>query len=99
MKRSYPYEARILRGAALLDEERPGWRGHIDLHNLDMGYSPYCVLGQEFGGYYTAKTALGIDTRACINYGFQLSSHYRPTFARLTAAWRRYLAPEKPADA
>lgn len=40
---------RIERGAALLDERRPGWEAEIDLDRLNLASSTDCVLGQLWG--------------------------------------------------
>lgn len=37
---------RAKRGAALLDEEYPGWEAMIDLRKLDLNGECECVLGQ-----------------------------------------------------
>jgi hypothetical protein len=42
---------RVARGAALLDEKRPGWAAEIDLDDLEMGSCFSCVLGQLFGEF------------------------------------------------
>lgn len=39
-------EARVARGAALLDEAVPGWETMIDLGALDLESSCRCVVGQ-----------------------------------------------------
>src|SRR5215211_4856802 len=44
---------RVVRGAALLDREAPGWERKIDLPTLDMSSTTACVVGQTvgFGGW------------------------------------------------
>lgn len=39
---------RVARGAALLDEQRPGWWERTDVVRLDMTDGCGCILGQEF---------------------------------------------------
>lgn len=43
-------KARVLEGAAWLDETYPGWWKSIDLGLLDMADGCACVLGQVFSG-------------------------------------------------
>ena len=42
------YEEQVARGAALLDERKPGWHRQINLERLDMANPCLCVLGQVF---------------------------------------------------
>jgi hypothetical protein len=43
---SNPYKENILRGAAWLDENVPGWRAQIDVDILNMNNYIYCIIGQ-----------------------------------------------------
>lgn len=43
-----PADVRVARGAALLDEKRPGWFNEIDLDDLMLASGRQCVLGQLF---------------------------------------------------
>lgn len=38
----------VAKGAALLDEQMPGWASQIDLNRLQLSDSTHCVLGQLF---------------------------------------------------
>jgi hypothetical protein len=38
----------VARGAAFLDEKRPGWADRIDLDSLSLEDCTMCVLGQEY---------------------------------------------------
>lgn len=51
-------EQRVNRGAALLDEKRPGWWKSVDLARLDLNHCERCVLGQLFGDYKEGRSAL-----------------------------------------
>lgn len=67
--------ARVAKGAALLDAQRPGWAQRIDIGTLDISKGCKCVLGQVFGGYSTGYVALfGPDMMAGVEgvheYGF-----------------------------
>jgi hypothetical protein len=59
---------RVKRGAALLDEKRPGWAGRIALDRLAMGSCSACVLGQIFGGFDLGVHALrqGLSPRISV---------------------------------
>ena len=51
--------ARVAKGAALLDEMRPGWAEGILLDHLQMSSVCACVLGQVYGAFYRGmQTAL-----------------------------------------
>jgi hypothetical protein len=39
---------RVKRGAALLDRERPGWEGKMDISKFDIWEPNRCILGQVF---------------------------------------------------
>jgi hypothetical protein len=43
---------RVARGAALLDDQRPGWAGEIDLDWLSMESCTSCVIGQLYADYF-----------------------------------------------
>jgi hypothetical protein len=45
---------RVTRGAAQLDELRPGWDTLVNVDLIDLSTAEDCVLGQVFGNYCTA---------------------------------------------
>lgn len=49
---------RVAKGAALLDQERPGWAKAIDVGRLNIEACSRCVLGQLFGHYESGVTAI-----------------------------------------
>lgn len=49
---------RVARGAALLDEKRPGWASRINIATLDIADECACVLGQLEGNFWRAAHAL-----------------------------------------
>jgi hypothetical protein len=51
---------RVARGAALLDQYRPGWADEIDLHELRIESGSDCVLGQLYGDYGEGRERLRI---------------------------------------
>ena len=42
---------RVNRGAALLDERKPGWNFKVVPENLDMTDNSLCIVGQSYGSY------------------------------------------------
>jgi hypothetical protein len=80
-------EQRVQAGATWLDERRPGWWRRTDLATLQMHKPCLCVLGQEYGSFYSAPipdddtVALGFDAR-----GIGPEEHVAD-FAALNAAW------------
>lgn len=52
---------RVERGAAWLDETRPGWWREVDLATLDLGSSCRCVLGQVFEKDAALRSYNGFD--------------------------------------
>jgi hypothetical protein len=83
--------ANVRRGAALLDERLPGWRGRVSVSTLDLGNECKCVVGQVLGGYVEGTDLLGLETnRDAARYGFTTAA--RQTFDQLTAAWRKVLS-------
>ena len=89
---------RIERGAALLDEKRPGWWQQIDLATLNIREPCNCIGGQLGGGgllaFGATMTDLGLlgddEVTAC---GFDAIDYLKyADFERehesLTAAWR-----------
>ena len=59
----------VLKGAARLDEHRPGWENEIALQHLYMKNCSLCVLGQLYTEYSLGLKALGIFG-AGSEYGF-----------------------------
>ncbi len=52
---------RVLDGAALLDQQQPGWAQKIDLKRFRIQSSQSCVLGHVYGDYGRGATMLGLD--------------------------------------
>jgi hypothetical protein len=90
-------EERVARGAALLDQHRPGWEGEIRLGDLNIGSTQWCVLGQLHdgrNGYSTGLRELGlIGNKDAVRYGFTAGIDPAPwSYRRLTEAWCTYIA-------
>ena len=72
--------ARVERGAAWLDEHRPGWVGGVDPEELDLSDPHLCILGQLDGHFVDAvKARLGGDGDRAAALGFAAP--------RLSAVW------------
>ncbi len=88
---------RVARGAALLDERRPGWAGEVNAERLEMNDCYECVLGQLFGGFIDGWAALDLDDKDTPDCGFEAESHHNPPshnpeYAALKAAWLAEIA-------
>lgn len=82
---------RVERGAALLDEKRPGWVQVIDLDRLDIWSCTDCIGGQLDGGYDATMDLLGIGhTEEARAHGFDGHglSYGDGEYEALNAAWR-----------
>lgn len=76
---SIDYAARVAKGAALLDEKKPGWVDLIDLDKLNVQSSYACVTAQLSGSddYYTGMQQLGLthgDGGTYVAHGFNAES-------------------------
>lgn len=58
---SEDHKQRIDRGAALLDEKKPGWAGEIDISTLNVDSYFDCVLGQLYGTFALGSEAIWGD--------------------------------------
>jgi hypothetical protein len=72
--------ARVHRGAALLDEKFPGWESSVNVSTLNLESSCNCVLGQKFGDFVVGSQKIGFTdyagTAPLPDYGReQLESH------------------------
>jgi hypothetical protein len=59
---------RVAKGAALLDDKKPGWAERIDLGKLQMHSCYECILGQLFAADHLtdAHTPFGVGIRALL---------------------------------
>lgn len=58
------YSEAVARGVEWLDAQDADWREKIDVEKLDIANVNWCILGQVFGGYWSA-----IDYKLGGNYG------------------------------
>jgi hypothetical protein len=81
---------RVERGAALLDEKRPGWWQGIDLDRLDISSCSDCIAGQIGGGnYLIGAEGAGLWTwEEDVAHGFGAEAASFAEYGALTAAWR-----------
>jgi hypothetical protein len=107
------YAARVAKGAALLDEKRPGWERLIDLDILDIENGHCCVTAQLSGtnAWYAGQQQLGLttgDDGTYVAHGFNAEADGEPdsdaqavAYDTLNTLWKdlisKRLAPE-PAD-
>lgn len=80
------------RGAALLDQLRPGWAAAIDTARLDLASSYNCILGQLFGsfcnGYLHLLKHFGdLPYRVILNDHFGFTADSMLDYAELTTTW------------
>ncbi|QDY06141.1 hypothetical protein FJK98_02325 [Micromonospora sp. HM134] len=86
--------ARVDLGVAWLDQHHPGWwrtdrprdgdGGPIDVDNLSMSNTCYCVLGQLLGSFYRATITLD----EAVAYGFDAATPAMPEEGEWMAAMR-----------
>jgi hypothetical protein len=81
---------RVKRGAALLDEKRPGWAGEIVLDRLAMNSCFNCILGQLYDSYFAGLDAMQGEVRYGSEGGFNRDPDepYHETHAALADLWR-----------
>jgi len=61
---------RVERGIAFLDKHVPDWHYRINLEQLEMEFSDYCILGQLYGDYHRGTAKLDLDEWQAYQYGF-----------------------------
>lgn len=69
------FKARAARGAALLDELRPGWYRDVDANTFSIVSTTQCIVGQLFGDWTYGTQELNIEGNrdACEHFGFELT--------------------------
>jgi hypothetical protein len=85
---------RVQRGAALLDEKRPGWWQQIDLDDLNLRDGCTCIGGQLCArktgteeDYLIFMDELGLSRADEVRHGFDRAGD-DSDYDALTAAWR-----------
>lgn len=101
---------RVQKGAALLDDKRPGWHRDIDtaVGVFDLSLPTRCILGQLYGTFSIGAKAL-FGTRRCETFSDCPADHLddkattahgfdrngEGNYDELTAAWRELLAERR----
>ena len=104
-------QARVARGAMLLDRVMPGWETKMPMpERIDMSSSQACILGYAFGGYARGRrllfdqalSAMGDGEADAVKHGFNVAPpHDVVTYNELFEAWtneiqhRLWLAEQK----
>lgn len=57
-------------GATLLDDRKPNWYQFVNLDTLDQSSVQFCILGQNYGSYSSARRALNLGHAESIERGF-----------------------------
>lgn len=80
---------RAARGAAFLDQERPGWFTQINLTRLDIDSCSWCIAAQLSGkyGFTTGCKQLGLGHKKAAKFGMDSNGAGGDEYARLTRAW------------
>lgn len=91
------FKKQIEAGASLLDEKVPGWESKIDLEELDLSDTYFCVIGQLFPHTRYVKVICEVfwsdldqDTsQLSINHGFALDVFSE--YPALTKEWKQFI--------
>jgi hypothetical protein len=93
MMTPFDAEARVARGAALLDSHDPMWWKKINYRSLDIGSCIRCVLGQVYGTFEEGLEVLmllnvTVNRTQQAGFSFQSSTRfYEAEELALRAAW------------
>lgn len=86
-------EERVEKGAALLDEQNPGWYKRINLDTLDQCDPSLCILGQLYGAWYTGNRILSDfaeNNDLDYSYGFDGSNN-----DTMTKVWTAFITKRR----
>lgn len=70
MRESFPKN--VKEGSLFLDRLDLNWYEAIDVDKLDLSNANTCVLGQKFGGYWSAISDLGLSVEESAELGFNV---------------------------
>lgn len=90
MKRT-TIQKRAARGAAFMDQKRPGWHNEIELGLLDIECGACCILGQIYNDYGqgTGKIGISYDQQRQYDLGLMATPiNKTQKYRELTAAWK-----------
>jgi len=60
----------VAKGAAVMDERKPGWRKRVNLEAFSVASVRSCVLGQCYGSFNAGTEALGLGRVGAAELGF-----------------------------
>lgn len=87
--------ARVAKGAAWLDENKPGWAQILEHQRIQMANCHRCVLGRLYGQYSTGRKQLGL-ARDSQDYGFYVDTwdegEAKAHYAMLHDCWIKAIA-------
>lgn len=101
---------RVKKGAAILDQKFPDWIWRINIDELDIQNSKYCVLGQLFGSYTKGLKKIGFDNDwKEYHYGFlDITGVLLPQWfwnnvpnwfgVKLSKCWKKYLIQRRESE-
>jgi hypothetical protein len=97
-------EARVRRGAELLDREWPGWAEWVSGDILAMWSCARCVLGQLFRDFDLGRRHLDLSKFGAAEHGFMLPGSTpgtellaeSRTWAALASCWRAEIRSRRP---
>lgn len=81
--------AAVAKGAALLDQRRPGWEHDINLGRLDISFGSTCILGQLYGTYENGLAKVFVGDSLAAEPAFEHGFFGWTLTPILTRAWRR----------
>lgn len=98
----------VARGAAKLDEIRPGWHQTINLSTLNMAYASYCIVGQlgavQFGTLWPIAVerlfgpGFGCGTVFGVYLDPSVSCNYLRQYTQLKQLWEAEILTRRLAD-
>lgn len=85
-------QARVAKGAALLDTQRPGWAQKINPETFQISSCTNCVLGQLYGGFGEGctRTFPGASSWEAQSHGFV--DFFANSYGELQEAWLEAIA-------
>lgn len=87
-------EERVARGVEWLDDNHPGWKGRVDVDELDMGDGYHCILSQVLRQKYGDVIDI-LGENFCLRHGFTLYNcpvgHSPNRYDQLTSIWKQQL--------
>ncbi|NIQ15695.1 MAG: hypothetical protein GTO02_15240 [Candidatus Dadabacteria bacterium] len=97
---------RVEKGIALLDKYVPDWHYRINIKQIEMEYSDYCILGQLYGDYNKGAAKLGLGEWEAYQCGFlplvqvkwDLGFLFPWSLTRLAKIWKELITQKRKED-